>query len=461
MTKILTQASIDAVKPGDKRLEISDGKLPALRLVVQPSGARSWALRYRFKGRNAKWTLGPYPAIGLADARIQAKVALAKVATGTDPAAEKRQARTEAKAKVVADNPPDLVETVAAQFVEMHAKRKTRRRSWMETERVIAHDVMPYWRSKRLSAITRADVHALIDKVIARDKPVLANRLLGTLKTLGRWALDRGVIERNPFADIRPPAPSTSRDRVLDDKEIAALLAVLDNETYPVRPLVRFLLMTGGRRSEIARMTWSELDLDGAKVWRLPAARSKNGREHVLPLPDDAIDILRDLRRFEGNPHVFTFGGTGPVANFKFMARLDKAMAAKLGGPVARWTLHDLRRTLATNLQRLGVRLEVTESVLGHVSGSRGGIVGVYQRHTFGPEMKAALEAWALIVGAIVDGASAKKLAKIREQALQFVTGLKGSPDERRAQIEKLLERIDAQVRDEVETNVVELEAWR
>ena len=219
MTKTLTDKAVAAVKPGDKRLEISDDKLPALRLVVQPSGARSWALRYRFKGRNAKWTIGTYPGVGLAAARIQAKLALAKVATGTDPAAEKRQARTEAKAKAVANNPPDLVETVAAQFVEMHAKRKTRRRSWMETERVIAHDVLPYWRSKRLSAITRADVHALIDKVIARDKPVLANRLLGTLKTLGRWAVDRGVIERNPFADIRPPSPSTSRDRRVDDRE--------------------------------------------------------------------------------------------------------------------------------------------------------------------------------------------------------------------------------------------------
>ncbi len=460
MKKTLTPAGIDALKPGDKRLEISDDKLPALRLVVQPSGARSWALRYRFKGRNAKLTIGRYPIVELAAARIQAKLALAKVATGTDPAAEKRQSTAEAKAKVVAENPPDLVEAVAAQFVEMHAKRKTRRRSWMETERVIAHDVLPYWRSKRLSAITRADVHALIDKVIARDKPVLANRLLGTLKTLGRWAVDRGVIERNPFADIRPPSPSTSRDRVLDDRETATLLAVLDGEVYPVAPLVKLLLLVGGRRNEIARMTWSELDLDNGRVWRLPASRSKNGREHTLPLPNDAIDLLRNLPRFEGNPHVFTFGGAGPVANFKFMARLDKAMA-KLDGPVARWTLHDLRRTLATNLQRLGVRLEVTESVLGHVSGSRGGIVGVYQRHTFGPEKKAALEAWALVVGAIVDGASPEKLAKIREQALQFATGLKGSPDERRTQIRKSLERIDAQVRGEVETNIVELEAWR
>ena len=87
---------------------------------------------------------------------------------------------------------------------------------------------------------------------------------------------------------------------MLDDREIAALLAVLDGEVYPVAPLVKMLLLVGGRRNEIARMTWSELDLDSGRVWRLPAARSKNGREHTLPLPDDAVDLLRDLPRFEG-----------------------------------------------------------------------------------------------------------------------------------------------------------------
>jgi hypothetical protein len=107
MTKILTQAAIDALKPGDKRLEISDGKLPVLRLVVQPSGARSWALRYRFKGRNAKWTIGRYPVVAVAAARIQAKLALTKVATGTDPAAEKRQARAEIRPTASRRSPPN------------------------------------------------------------------------------------------------------------------------------------------------------------------------------------------------------------------------------------------------------------------------------------------------------------------------------------------------------------------
>jgi integrase len=228
---------------------------------------------------------------------------------------------------------------------------------------------------------------------------------LGTLKTLGRWAVDRGIIERNPFADIRPPASSTSRDRVLSDQELAALLVVLDNETYPVGLLVRFLLMTGARRNEVARATWSEFDLDGG-TWTLPAARAKNNREHVLPLPADALDLLRSLPRFESSPYVFSFGH-GPVANFKFTARLNRAMEAKLGEPVKPWSLHDLRRSLATNLQRLAIRLEVTEAVLGHVSGSRSGIVGVYQRHEYAEEKRQALEAWARRIREIASGEAA------------------------------------------------------
>ena len=263
----------------------------------------------------------------------------------------------------------------------------------METERLIGHDVLPYWRSKRLSAISRADVHALIDKVIARDKLVLANRLLGTLKTMGRWAVDRGIIERNPFADIRPPASSTSRDRVLSDQELAALLAVLDSETYPVGPLVRFLLMTGARRNEAARATWSEFDLDGG-TWTLPATRAKNGREHLLLLPGDALDLLRSLPRFESSHYVFSFG-RGPVANFKFTVRLNRAMEAKLS---------EFRQALvAARFKALAGDEPSTprRPVRGH--GSRAGprfrellgIVAVYQRYGFQPEMKAALEAWA------------------------------------------------------------------
>jgi integrase len=212
----------------------------------------------------------------------------------------------------------------------------------------------------------------------------------------------------------------SSRERVLSDREIAALMAVLDAETYPIGPLVKLLLLLGQRRSEVAESKWAEFDFT-TKVWRSPAARSKNNRENPLPLVDDVVAILRGLPRFESSDYVFTFdGGQHPVTGFgPSKKRIDKAMAAALGEPVKRWTLHDLRRSVATNLQKLGVRLEVTEAVLNHVSGSRGGIVGVYQRHDWAAEKRQALEAWAKRLREIASGeaAAANVLAFAKSKA--------------------------------------------
>ena len=217
------------------------------------------------------------------------------------------------------------------------------------------------------------------------------------------------------------------------------------------------LLLTGARRTEVAEMRWSEVDM-AARVWTIPAARSKNKVAHTIPLSDQAIEILEGLKRVESKgDFVFTFGRVAVQGFARKKIEIDAAITADNGAPIAGWTYHDLRRTLATNLQKLGVRLEVTEAVLGHTSGSRAGIVGVYQRHDWAQEKHAALEAWSLVLDAVVTGASAEKLRQIREGALQFAAGLKGSTDERRAQIEAWLKRIDAIVTGEPPANVVEL----
>ena len=164
--------------------------------------------------------------------------------------------------------------------------------------------------------------------------------------------------------------------------------------------IVGALLLTGQRREEVSGLAWNELD-SGFSVWTLPAARSKNGKQHVIPLSDEMQTLLRAQPRLSGIDLVFpgerdVFSGWS-----KSKARLDRRSG------VSGWTLHDLRRTVATGLQRLGVRLEVTEAVLNHVSGSRAGIVGVYQRHEWADEKRAALAAWGVHVEAIVEGREA------------------------------------------------------
>ena len=186
-------------------------------------------------------TFGAYPTVGLAAARARAAKAKALLADGVDPGVAKREA------KAAAETPLDLVSSVAEAFIERHAKRSTRPRSWKETERILMREVLPAWGRRRLSTIARPEIHALLDPIADRA-PILANRVLTALKTMGRWARDREITETNPFAEVRKPAPETTRSRVLDERELGALWAALDAEPYPFGPMTRILLLTGARR---------------------------------------------------------------------------------------------------------------------------------------------------------------------------------------------------------------------
>jgi integrase len=217
------------------------------------------------------------------------------------------------------------------------------------------------------------------------------------------WATRRGSLSSNPFLNL-PVAPTERRERVLSDDELGAIWRATDG-AGPFNGIVRLLLLTGQRREEVAGMTWAELS-DDLSTWTIPASRAKNGATHIVPLSAPVQELLRSLPQF--GDLVF-----GPFNNW---SKAKAAMDARSG--VTNWRLHDLRRTAATGLQRLGVRLEVTEQVLNHVSGSRAGIVGVYQRHDFAAEKRAALEAWGNHVLAVVEGrANAGNVVTLRESA--------------------------------------------
>src|SRR5207248_2399743 len=156
----------------------------------------------------------------------------------------------------------------------------------------------------------------------------------------------------------------------------------------PFGAIVRLLILTGQRREEVGGMTWTELNGDFS-TWTIAASRTKNGTPHVVPLADRTREVLRTLPR----TGALVMPGDRPPAPFSGWSKAKARLVAESG--IADWVLHDLRRTMATGLQRLGVRLEVTEAVLNHISGSRAGIVGIYQRHDWASEKRAALDAWA------------------------------------------------------------------
>jgi hypothetical protein len=207
---MLTDVAIKRIRSVDKRREVPDGKVSGLYLVVQPSGAKSWALRYRRSGIPRKLTLGSYPALVLQEARRKALEALGEIAKGNDPGEAKTVAREAARAEREAE--VDQVERVVDSYIERYAKRETR--DWAETQRLLNREIVGTWKGRRLSQIGKADVYALLDKAVDRGAPVTARNAFAAFRAMCRWALSRGILEKNPCDGVsprrRPRHPATA-----------------------------------------------------------------------------------------------------------------------------------------------------------------------------------------------------------------------------------------------------------
>ena len=394
MAKALTARTVSALKGDDKRREIPDGGLSGLFLVIQPSGSKSWAVRYRAGPRTRKLTLGSYPTIMLADARRLAREALMAVTEGRDPASEKGSRREH--------HERNTVQTLVEEFLRRHASKN---RTAAEVERIFKRDVLPFWGKLQVDDITRRDVIELVEGIVDRGAPIQANRVLANVRKFFNWCVERDIIDVAPTLGVRPPGKVVRRDRVLSSDELRWFWAATEELGWAFGPIYRLLLLTATRRTEVAAMTWDEISGD---KWTIPAHRAKNGRSLTLKLAHPALAILEDLPRM--GAYVFTTTGNTHVSGYsKTHQRLCTLMlqAARRDDPdaeIPNWTLHDLRRTAATGMARLGVPLPVVERVLNHVSGSFGGIVGVYQHHAYEAEMADALERWAASISRLVSG---------------------------------------------------------
>ena len=387
---MLTDVSIRKTVATTKRQEIPDKQTRGLYLIVQPTGAKSWAVRYSRNGRVLKTTLGPYPALSLSDARRKALQVAASVANGGDPQLDKMAERA------ATITPIRTVKAIVVEFLQRHTGEKSGKRWATETRRILNRDVLPAIGDKAAAGVGKADIHEILDAIIDRGAPIAANRTLAVLKKFFRWSLGRGYIDRDPCSGISKPGDEAKRDRVLNAAELADIWRSAESMAYPFGPAVRLLILTGARREEIGAMRWGEVDLV-AKAWTIPGERTKNGIEHVVPLSDPALSILEGLPRI-GRYDGFVFTTTGKTA----VSGWSKAkVALDTASGVPDWRLHDLRRTFATGLAGLGISMPVVETILNHVSGSFGGVAGVYQRHAFANEKREALDKWAEHVEAL------------------------------------------------------------
>lgn len=404
--RAFTTRSVDALRPDPaRRLELPDPGLSGLYLIVQPTGAKSWAVRYRYAGRPSKLTLGRWPVMGLAQARAAASEALELVHRGDDPAAVKKAATT-ARHAAQARAAQNTFAAVADLFIKRHASRNRR---GDDVAAFFRREVMPVWGTRPISEIAKSEIVELLDAIVDRGSPISANRLRAHLATLFTWAVDRDIIPASPMAGVRNPAPETSRDRVLSDAELRLFWTATGAIGQPFGGLYRFLLLTGQRLREAAEMSPCEVEGD---VWTIPGARAKNGDPHVVPLSAEALEVLTAVPRV-GDRYVFSTAGTAPVSGFsRAKTRLDAEMAkaavkeaeGRTPIEVLPFTIHDLRRTAATGMAGLRIAPHVVEAVLNHRSGSRRGVAAVYNRHDHLDEKRAALAVWGRHLMQLVGG---------------------------------------------------------
>jgi integrase len=434
MTKALTAAAVVKLRAGRTRREIPDGT-SGLRLLIQPSGAKSWAVRFRRpNGKSAKLTLGTCddngsegtqePVIGghlsLAAARRLAAETRRQLALGRDPAAaylvEKQRLRA-AAIETSANN----FSAAARDFVEQHGRKKVRR--WKEQARLLGLEpadltlipkgLAERWRDRPIAEIDGHDIHGIVDETRRMGAPGLERRSEGVTESRGRamfavlsilfrWLVQHRRISRNPCADVHRPAAAPARDRVLNDIEIVKFWAAAHNVGEPFGAVLRLLLLSGARLNEIAGLRWDELSEDGTAL-NIPGTRTKNHRAYVVPLAPMARDIVAGIPRIEGCSFLFSTNGRTPVSGWsKIKKRLDRAM----GDPPA-WRIHDLRRCAVTGMAESGIAPHVIELVVNHVSGARAGVAGIYNKSELLPERRVALERWAAHVAGLVAGKSA------------------------------------------------------
>jgi integrase len=477
MTK-LTAGTLKTYKPQDERREIRDHGAPNLYFVVEPTGTRSWALRFRdTRGKSRKLVIGSYdetkdkdsslanhydtPQVGdaltLADAHLLANDLKRQRLRGVDlvgkyAAKSRRQTAEDAAA--------NSFKALAVQFFIDHRTRRSRERPrrWVKDARVLGliwkrdadpakvdPTVLPkslcdIWGDRQVSQISRRELEDVLRDARKHNIPGLkadnpepsdnrARKLYAVISVFFGWLARQRHIDSDPTATIENQPPPKPRSRTLSPAEMRWVWLAAGQLRSPYGPVVRLLLLCGQRLVETSGMAWSELNED-ASLWSIPGQRTKNHNEHELPLPPLAREIIGAMPKVENRDLIFSITGKSPPSNWDKQKRiLDAAVAAiakeERGKAVeiANWTLHDLRRSCARGLQTIGVDPHVIERALNHSSGPLlGGIAAVYQTDRLTDDVRSALSAWSRYLEMIADA----KLHAAHEALL-----LSGDDDER------------------------------
>jgi len=380
-----TARGIAAIKPPKAgQADYWDASIPGFILRVSYAGRKTWGVVYRHEGRKRRLTLGTYPSLSLADAREMAKDALREVAHGNDPAADKQAER---KAETLGE--------LAAEYIEKHAKQN--KQSWRTDELAFERDILPRWRHRKAASITRKEVVRLLDDIVERGAPIQANRVLEILRKAYNWAISRDILIYNPCIGIERPVKERASDRVLTDDEIKAVWAALADEKPDIAAAYKLRLLTAQRGQEVETMRIEDIDR-GNGWWTIPAERSKNELSHRVPLSPQTEAVLDELLAGDdrsGGWVFFTPLCDGPMT---MLWRTAQDISKRAG---VSFVPHDLRRSAASHMTGMGIPRLTVSKLLNH---AEAGITKVYDRHSYDPEKRQALEAWGARLEEIVTG---------------------------------------------------------
>jgi integrase len=356
-------------------------------------------IQYAIARRTRRVVLGQLSALDAGRARALAQTMLAKVRLGGDPAAEKDQAKAAAA---------ETFGALLPRFLK-YQNARLRPRSYVETERYLTVNAKPLHGSP-IETVSRRAIAARLAKIEEESGAVTRNRVRSALSAYFTWLAREGYLDANPVA-FTTVAEEKARDRVLSDEELRIIWRALEDDQFGA--ILKILMLTGMRRDEAGGLRWDEIS-PNLPLITLPPERTKNGREHLVPLSKPVLAIVRALPRRtmdDGTPWEHVFGHTDEhgFQNYsRGKAELD-ARIVEAGHKLAHWTLHDFRRTLSTALHdRFGILPHVVETLLGHAGGHKAGVAGRYNRANYIEERRRAMERWGAHVMELVTGKPAK-----------------------------------------------------
>jgi integrase len=363
MRVLLTDRFCDRAKTQNGQDDYFDKRVSGLALRVGHS-TKSWTLHYSRNGKRIRLTFGTYPSLTLAAARSKALEAKAEIEAGHDPRSTQQ----------------DTLKAICEEY--LHRESALRSTPWRRQQ--LERLVYPQLGDRPIGEIKRSEIVRFLDQIEDGSGSVMADRTLGIIRRVMNWHSSRSDDFRSPIVRGMERSKSQSRSRILTDEEL--------RKVWTAGPFVRFILLTGARRSEAQGMTWTEINGNGD--WTLPAARNKTKVDLVRPLSKAALSMLKEGMApaptgSDGEGNVLADGQNYLFLKFKAEANLPDV------------TLHDLRRTSRSLMSRARINSDVAERCLGHVIG---GVRGIYDRHEYHREKAHAFEALASLIARIVEG---------------------------------------------------------